>query len=153
MGLDMYLDRETYVKNWDFMKPEERHEITLTKGGKPMDINVTKIKAIVEEVGYWRKANAIHKWFVDNIQEGKDDCGRYYVSKENLVELRDLCKRVLQDKDNAQTLLPPEEGFFFGGTEINQYYFDDINHTIESIEKLLAMPFIDDLSFEYHSSW
>ena len=28
-----------------------------------------------EEVGYWRKANAIHGWFVRNVQNGKDDCG------------------------------------------------------------------------------
>ena len=150
MGLDMYLTAERYLGFRD--KLAEKAKANLIFSGIP-ELEHMEIKRLVYEAIYWRKANAIHKWFVDNVQEGKDDCGRYYVSKENLIELRDLCKRVLQDKDNAQTLLPPETGFFFGGTEIDQYYFDDINHTIESIEKLLAMSFIDDLSFEYHSSW
>jgi len=150
MGLDMYLTAERYLGFSD--KLAEKVKENLIFSGIP-ELEHMEIKRLVYEAIYWRKANAIHKWFVDNVQEGKDDCGRYYVSKENLIGLRDLCKRVLQDKDNAQTLLPPETGFFFGGTEIDQYYFDDINHTIESIEKLLAMSFIDDLSFEYHSSW
>lgn len=150
MGLDMYLTAERYLGFRD--KLAEKVKANLTFSGLP-EIEHMEIKRLVYEAIYWRKANAIHKWFVDNVQEGKDDCGRYYVSKENLIVLRDLCKRVLADKDNAAELLPPESGFFFGGTEIDQSYFDDINHTIESIEKLLAMPFIDDLSFEYHSSW
>ena len=146
----MYLTAKRYLGFRD--KLAEKVKANLIFSGLP-EIEHMEIKRLVYETIYWRKANAIHKWFVDNVQEGEDDCGRYSVSKENLIELRDLCKRVLQDKDNAQTLLPPETGFFFGGTEIDQYYFDDINHTIESIEKLLAMYFIDDLSFEYYSSW
>ncbi len=96
MGLDMYLHKKTYVKNWDHMKPENRHVITVSKGGKPASgINVERISEITEEVAYWRKANAIHKWFVDNVQDGKDDCGTYYVSAEKLRELVGLCKQVL----------------------------------------------------------
>ena len=44
------------------------------------------------EVMYWRKANAIHKWFVDNVQGGEDDCREYPVSNDQLIELRDTCK-------------------------------------------------------------
>lgn len=44
---------------------------------------------------YWRKANAIHKWFVDNVQHGEDDCKMYEVSANKLVELRDACKEVI----------------------------------------------------------
>ena len=150
MGLDMYLTAERYLGFGD--KLAEKVKANLIFSGLP-EIEHMEIKRLMYEAIYWRKANAIHKWFVDNVQEGKDDCGRYCVSKENLIELRDLCKKVLENKDSAAELLPPEAGFFFGGTEIDQYYFDDINHTIESIEKLLAMPFIDDLSFQYHSSW
>lgn len=47
-----------------------------------------------QEVAYWRKANAIHKWFVDNIQDGIDDCGNYEVTKEDLEELLHVCKLV-----------------------------------------------------------
>lgn len=54
-----------------------------------------KYKSIFGEVAYWRKANAIHKWFVDNVQDGIDDCGYYEISKEKIQELRQVCTKVL----------------------------------------------------------
>ena len=47
-----------------------------------------------DEVGYWRKANQIHNWFVKNVQDGIDDCGTYEVTEEQLVDLLDTCKEV-----------------------------------------------------------
>lgn len=47
-----------------------------------------------DETGYWRKANHIHKWFVENAQNGVDDCGVYPVTKNQLRELYELCKKV-----------------------------------------------------------
>ncbi len=89
MGLDMYLTKKTYVKNWDHHKPEYRHEITIKQGGKIRDdIKPERICYIEEEVAQWRKANSIHKWFVDNVQNGKDDCRDYYVSHEQIAEPR-----------------------------------------------------------------
>lgn len=49
---------------------------------------------IIEEVGYWRKANQIHNWFVENVQDGEDDCGYYEVSAEQLKDLLDICKLI-----------------------------------------------------------
>ena len=49
---------------------------------------------IYESVGYWRKANAIHKWFVDNVQDGEDNCDYYEVTKEQLEELLDICNTI-----------------------------------------------------------
>ena len=96
MGLDMYLYRKTYVKNWDHYAPEDRHEITVKKGGKVReDIKPERIMQLVEQVACWRKANAIHKWFVDNVQDGVDKCQESYVDSEKLGELVALCKQVL----------------------------------------------------------
>ena len=51
---------------------------------------------IIEEVGYWRKANQIHNWFVENVQDGVDDCGYHNeVTKEDLEELLNICEIVL----------------------------------------------------------
>lgn len=92
----MYAFKKTYVKNWSHMKPEELHEITVKKGGEIVkSIKPERIYEIVEEVAKWRKANAIHKWFVDNVQDGEDDCKEYHVSHDQLTELRDLCAKVL----------------------------------------------------------
>ena len=54
------------------------------------------------EVGYWRKANAIHNWFVVNVASGEDDCSSYPVSQDQLECLRNLCHRLLIKKsENA----------------------------------------------------
>jgi len=96
MGLDMYLAKKNYVKNWDYMKKPERHSFIIKKGGKETEIKPERISYIIEEVARWRKANAIHKWFVDNVQEGEDDCKEYYVSGEQLQELLNKCNEVLK---------------------------------------------------------
>ena len=45
-------------------------------------------KMIIERVGYWRKANQIHNWFVNRVQDGIDDCEYHHeCTKEILEEL------------------------------------------------------------------
>lgn len=51
-------------------------------------------KSLLEQLVSWRKANQIHNWFVENIQDGKDDCGCYEVTKEQLETLLELCMKV-----------------------------------------------------------
>jgi hypothetical protein len=50
---------------------------------------------VTATVGYWRKANQVHRWFVENVQDGVDDCGRYEVTRDQLEELRTKCILVL----------------------------------------------------------
>lgn len=90
MGLDMYLRKHYYVKNWEHTEPKDRFDISIKQGGKKSAIPTDKIVYIITEAMYWRKANAIHKWFVDNVQGGEDDCGEYYVDPEQLKQLLDL---------------------------------------------------------------
>lgn len=100
MGLDMYLTKKTYVKNWDHMGDKEKHAITVSQNGKPVDhIQPERISYIEEEIGYWRKANAIHAWFVENVQEGKDDCETYYVSGDDLKSLLADVQEVLASSE------------------------------------------------------
>ena len=103
------------------------------------------------EVGYWRKANQIHRWFVENCQKGKDECQIAYVTRNQLKQLLELCEKVLKNKKKAKELLPAHEGFFFGGYEYDEYYFDGLEETIEIIKKGLKLP--ETWDFEYHSSW
>jgi hypothetical protein len=153
MGLDMYLSKKTYVKQWDHQSPEEKYEVVVTKGGKPVDgIKAKRVKYIEEEVGYWRKANQIHRWFVDNVQDGVDNCGDYYVSSETLKELLDVCKKVQADHSLADTLLPSASGFFFGNTDYDEYYYNDVEHTIEILDKILSES-DGNQDIYYSSSW
>jgi hypothetical protein len=153
MGLDMYLSRKTYVKQWSHQKPEEQFEITITKGGKPYDgIDISNVTNIEEEVGYWRKANQIHRWFVENIQNGVDNCGEYSVSKGELEELRNICTEVLNDHSKAEELLPSASGFFFGNTDYDEWYYNDVEHTIEILDKILSES-DGNQDIYYSSSW
>jgi hypothetical protein len=140
MGLDMYLSKKTYVKNWNHQKDEEKHKVNVKLGGKSRkDIKSKRISYITEEIGYWRKANQIHNWFVQNTQEGRDECQESYVSKKQLVELRDLCKEVLKYKndDFNNDNLPTADGFFFGGTEYDEYFYGDCEDTIKILNGII----------------
>ncbi len=100
---------------------------------------------------YWRKANQIHNWFVTNIQKGEDNCGEYYVPQDKLTELMVICEHALESKD--PTLLPPQAGFFFGGTDIDEWYWRDLESTVTQLKRIFALPEVDNLSFYYSSSW
>jgi hypothetical protein len=49
--------------------------------------------------------------------------------------------------------LPPQAGFFFGGTDIDEWYWNDLKNTITQLERVFALPEVDKLSFYYSSSW
>lgn len=161
MGLDMYLTKKSYVKNWNHRPDSEKFEITVNKGGNPFDvIRPERISYIEEEVGYWRKANHIHNWFVENVQDGNDDCKEYYVGTDDLLNLLETCKRVKEDNSLAESLLPTKSGFFFGDTTYDEYYYQDIDTTIQIIETLLSEKVKDEAGREsytgdiyYTSSW
>lgn len=162
MGLDMYLNKKTYIGN-KYRKPENM--VTVTMPTETQDtatfpireaIKNERIQYIEEGVGYWRKANHIHKWFVDNVQDGNDDCGEYEVSEDKLSELSGICKAVLNDQSLAEALLPCQSGFFFGGTAYDEYYFKSLHDTIEIIDSVIAEKGDNEyLSGElyYTSSW
>ena len=140
---------------------------------------------IMDQVGYWRKANQIHNWFVENIQNGIDDC-RYHreVREGDLRDLLDVCERVLascemvggqicngytykdgervammedgkcvKDSSIAEELLPSTSGFFFGGTDYDEYYVADIKDTIDIVTKILETTDFDTQMIYYISSW
>jgi hypothetical protein len=144
MGLDMYLTAKRYMwYNEDALKEQVAAPLNLPEGIKPKEVSV--------EAAYWRKANQIHKWFVDNIQGGEDECKPHDVSRDDLKELLSVCKQVADNPDLGEELLPTYSRFFFGGTDYDEYYMEDINDTIEKLE--IALQLDDDWYFEYLSSW
>ena len=154
MGLDMYLvGRRGFYDDNKTAESIAKKFPELSEFSSPFGGNVvTEVNA---DVGYWRKANAIHRWFVDTVQQGEDDCGRYYVSREDLEELKKVCDQILSDNDHsdnlAEDLLPPTSGFFFGSTEIDEHYYSDLKYTSELVERCLKMP--EQWTFYYQSSW
>jgi hypothetical protein len=153
MGLDMYLHKKHYVMNWDWMSDKEKHTISVKQGGKKVNkINTERVAYIVELVMEWRKFNALHKWFVDNVQDGVDDCRESYVDTDDLKMLLETLTYVLENKDTATELLPPTNGFFFGTDVMDRWYWNDIESTIIQLKNILE----EDNSgahFYYRSSW
>ena len=117
MGLDMNLYKKTYVKNWSFMDEAELHQVSVSKGGVELtDIKPERVCYILEDVGYWRKFNALHNWIVIHCADGVDECQDIYVDTDKLEELVSILGKVKNNNDLAEELLPTAEGFFFGGT-------------------------------------
>ena len=173
MGLDMYLSKKVYVENWAHMKPDDLWHIEVTRGGQPINFKL-KINYLELSAGYWRKANAIHKWFVDHCQEGRDECQQSWITREHLEQLLATCREVLKDAriefveqedgvgekhlnrmivnaEEIKEILPTQEGFFFGSTDYDEWYLHDIEDTIKQLELALADPFMGE--FYYQSSW
>lgn len=152
MGLDMYLSRKKYIgANYEYRNVQGKIELTEGQDNTPININLKKIKYIEEEAGYWRKANAIHNWFVENVQGGVDECQQSYVDISKLEELLKLCKEVKTNPEKGNEILPTQGGFFFGTTEYDEWYMQSIEETIEILEKALENS--EDYEYYYQASW
>jgi len=149
MGLDMYLYKEIYV-GANYEHNEVKGKIELSNRNGPIPIKLERVSSIREQVGYWRKANAIHKWFVDNVQGGVDMCQESSVSRDQLQELLDLVNYTIENFKEAPDKLPSQDGFFFGSTSYGDSYSDDLILTKEILERVMSEP--GDY-FVYHSSW
>lgn len=168
MGLDMYLRAEIsyprvrYYDNGQAFVREpvaETQEMIRTlnlaevfgndEAAEIYDIHINSV------VAYWRKANHIHKWFVDNIQDGEDNCQTSYVGIDDLAELRDLCREVARRKNQAyaEEHLPTEAGFFFGSQDYDEYYWSSLESTATRLDQLLELASRYPISFEYQASW
>jgi hypothetical protein len=103
------------------------------------------------EVGYFRKFNALHNWFVNNVQEGVDDCGYYVVPKEKLEQFLQILQALTPK--NCDKLLPTSAGFFFGNTEYGDAYWSDVRSAIEQCSAILKNINFDTANLYHHSSW
>ena len=141
-----------------------------------LDMYLTKGKGEQsEEVGYWRKANAIHNFFVNAVQNGVDDQEAYLVPRDVFEMLLEKCDKLLElakaegydpEGDNTvdfqasdhlakvcQDTLPTQGGFFFGSTDYDGWYFNDLTYTSKLIRRLFDKWPEDEPSEYYYSCW
>ena len=104
----------------------------------PIDDTLWSSYTVDYPLAYWCKTNAIHNWFVQNVQNGVDDCDRYYVSAEQLVQLSDLVNNTLNNPDKASVYLPTISGCFFGVLEYDDWYFDNLRYTKKRLDSILS---------------
>ena len=153
MGLDMYLYAKKWIWKHKWDEKEWRKLETLFKKNKHEligDADEIRCQAM-----YWRKANAIHKWFVENIQSSEDDCEAYEVSIDQLKELHRVCKKALEERNMSEYPLSLEttDGFFFGGVDYDDWFWDGVKYTVEHLDALFKRDDLDGWDFEYRASW
>ena len=159
MGLDMYLKKEVYISAYKSMADrdiptyKESYEKALAiaeLAGLPLlvDGGVT----VSVSAAYWRKANQVHNWFVQNVQDGVDECQPSEIGFDTLAELREVCETVLEDHSKAEDLLPVQAGFFFGGYDYDEYYFQDLEGTVKMIDEVEKHDGPHDW-YTYQASW
>lgn len=111
------------------------------------------------EFAYWRKFNALHRWFVENYEGGhEDDCEPHELSFATLDRLMGIMKeldafrpkRSLPDWNDADSInefnekcrslplhkLSAEARDFLNGVDIDADFFYDVNWTLRSLKKL-----------------
>lgn len=145
-----------------------------------LDMWMTRRPRQEDDVAYWRKANAIHQWLVDNVQWGEDDCDEYEITKQQLLELRGICLQIKtntklidseelvhdengnerywqimdeKSRELAESLLPTQVGFFFGSVDYDEWYLQQIDETIKQIDKILDETDFSTQKIMYKSSW
>ncbi len=183
MGLDMYLEASFSTRAYE--KPTDQDYADMREGKEVKVGRSMELEDAIAAIGFedapiqhqwnhfqyvfpiitWRKANAIHKFFVDEVQDGNDNCERHYVSRETLQELLDRITTILDIKTpvaremKAEELLPTDiEGCFFGSKEYDDWYYKDLENTKKILEKVFEYEENAESgkcfdSFYYQSSW
>ena len=173
MGLDMYLYASRYQSKVSWR--EDKSPLEYPQELKDLEHDIEQrnfLSATTKyQIGYWRKFNALHNYIVQHFGNGEDNCQEIYIGVEDIEKMLDICKRIHEDLKTcpkvikgegsckyevyesklAKELLPPEDGFFFGSLEIDEWYKEDIEYTIELFEKVLKIT--NQFDIVYDASW
>ena len=200
--VENYLDLQQWMKD----HPDKTYTLKEWCGQEESDINAEALKALTPEFklgysywdtrkayghyrifqncAYWRKANAIHSWFVQNVQNGVDDCDTYQVTREQLEALKEACEivlfqvktedaqvcvgiqhqhgkdipmmqdgKVITNPEVCAEALPTQSGFFFGSTDYDEYYIEDLSKTVQMLTEVIEQTDWETQTVCYSSSW
>lgn len=126
MGLDMYL----------------QEKITTPNG-----------QVELRELLTWRKANQIRHWFYTH--QNRQEIDEQLAVELTLQDLKDLStdiEKVLKNHALGPVLLPTQSGFFFGSTEYNDNYYNDLLKTFLAVNIILGVSH-DEQTFVYSEWW
>lgn len=155
-------DRELYVGGWTWAGKEETdlYEVLVSTAGFTPNPDSPHFELFPAEDGgfrvrgvvyYWRKTNSVHNFFVNNAQGGKDEC-QYTEVPAGLLE--DLIARAaaITEDHSLTDLLESRGGFFFGSTDYDEWYFEDMEKTARDLPVWIDKA-PEGATFGYQSSW
>lgn len=187
MGLDMFLYKDKSIHHNQWSDDTTKVEVKVSRNGiedRPMAFINQPVRVRVQ-IAYWRKFNALHKWFIDTCNSGRDDGNDVWVAPDDLQQLYKIIKKLkdelvlvdgkvangysLNDKGEkvydyedgkiianpelAKSLLPTEDGFFFGSTDYDEYYYYDIEYTEKILKETVEAPDFNEWRYYYKASW
>lgn len=125
----------------------------------------------INQLWYGGKANAIHNWFVVNVQNGEDNCEDNKISREQFEKLFDTLNKIMElydapelqslpeddrmdkIKDECAKLLPTKAGYFFGCIDYDYFYIYEVKNLRDTLKILLSSSDFDRYDYYYSSSW
>lgn len=113
-----------------------------------------------ETAAIFRKENHLRQWFINHdIVDNEDNCVYRSITQEQLIELINDIKAVLEDHSKAEDLLPLcDGGFFFGKyaddeNAYDEWYFKDLQEELETLTEILEKVDWDNEYLEYYDWW
>lgn len=112
-----------------------------------------------KEVAYFRKVNLLVEYF-----EYEDDCSDMVVTKEQLQELVEKCKYLIEFakehpagsdefEEKASVTLPTQSGFFFGSTSYDEWYLKDLESIVKRLTPVVEETDFDRYDIIFHCWW
>lgn len=137
MGLDIYFYK---VKTEDgqnaLNEMQELQELmdneTNEEKYNELQEQLADINPFKDEIAYFRKVNLLLSFF--NYEE---NCSFKEIDKTDIETLIENCNEVLKDNSKAELLLPTNGGFFFGNTDYNDFYFENIKEVRKTFKKII----------------
>ena len=161
MGLDIYFHKTTR-QEWREYQNECDKFANLSDEEKEKGFHGTEApgnKFEPEEIGYFRKVNFLMQFFAYY-----GNCEYKEISRDELEELQDKCLIISEmkpcrtefhksegvwemdrvsniyseaDKKRCAEILPTTSGFFFGSTDYDEWYFEDVKEVLNWVTGVL----------------
>lgn len=157
-----YARKTTYKSFSKFGKPSRVDETDYPEDLKIFsdyiyDINFKSVQTEISyQIGYFRKFNALHSYIVKTFADGIDNCQDIILYKEDVEQIKKVLDDVLnahQQVEKAKELLPTQSGFFFGGTDYDEFYFEDVKDAADLMQNLLDNFDFENYQLVYQASW
>ncbi|MCK8605686.1 hypothetical protein LNP18_06160 [Leuconostoc citreum] len=115
-------------------------------------VTKSKVTGEPEMIYSWRKANQIRQWFVMRFDEDDNDCLELVITRDDIDALMTDIETVLQNPNEAEAIMPTSSGFFFGGTDYDAYYYQELQDTLAYLANEFKYNEDKDILF-YTESW
>lgn len=101
-------------------------------------------------IGYFRKVNALFNWVNHHV------CP---FGSNTMIELTESHLRLLKEHlqqltpENCGELYPSVDGFFFGSTDYDDMYWEDVADVLSWTEETLSRPDLHEVIILFSASW